>query len=196
MRLSAFISIILMLGAFAGGQTTQPSGQSSGPEVMEAAWERQVSSLAAAVAAHDSPGLQGLVTAGCEVRRFNGQRDPDLAELVEFTSDKSVLGDHAYLYPPATVAADIARDVTSSVLVSEFIKKTLAMDDKRDQPVVMRWLAQSLGAQDNEPIAIIVLWETSADPDDRHRPNFILIKGERDGDAFKFAQIVYGDPLD
>ncbi|MGD0541146.1 MAG: hypothetical protein ABSB33_06495 [Tepidisphaeraceae bacterium] len=192
MRLAAFVSIILMLGTLAGGQTTRASVS----EVVGATWERQVSSLAATVAAHDSPGLQSLVPGGCAVRRFNGPRDPDLASLVDFTSDKSVLGDHAYLYPPATAAADIARDVTSSALVSDFIKKTLAMDDQRDQAVVLRWLAQSLGAEDNMPIAVIVLWQTGPDPDDRGRPNFILIKGEKDGDGFKFGQIVYGDPLE
>jgi len=192
MRLAAFVLIVLMLGTLAGGQTTQPSR----PEVLVAAWERQVSSLAAAVAAHDSPGLQTLVPSGCAVCRFNGHRDADLAALVDFISDKSVLGDHAYLYPPATVAADIARDVNSSALVSEFIKKTMALDDRRDQAVVLRWLAQSLGAQDNVPIAVIVLWETGPDPDDRRRPNFILIQGEKDGDGFKFGQIVYGDPLE
>jgi hypothetical protein len=192
MRLAAFITIILMLGNIAGGQTTQPSG----PEAIEAAWERQVSSLAAAMAAHDSPGLQALVPAGCAVHRFSGQRDADLASLVDFTSDKSVLGDHAYLYSPTTVAADIARDVNASTLVSDFTKKTLAMDDKRDQAVVLRWIAQSFGAEDNLPIAVIVLWQNGPTPDDRLRPNFILIKAEKDGDGFKFGQIVYGDPLD
>lgn len=192
MRLPAFIAIVLMLGNIAGGQTTQASG----PEAVEAAWERQVSSLAAAVAAHDSPGLQSLVPSSCVVHRFSGQRDADLASFVDFTSDKSVLGDHGYFYQPTTVAADIARDVNSSALVSEFAKKTLAMDDKRDQAVVMRWLAQSLGVEDNMPIAVIVLWQNGPDADDRFRPNFILIKAEKDGDGFKFGQIVYGDPLD
>ncbi len=192
MRLAALVSIVLMLGTSAGGQTTRASGS----EVVGATWERQVSSLAAAVAAHDSPGLQNLVPGGCEVRRLNGPRDPDLASLVDFTSDKSVLGDHAYVYPPATVAADIARDVTSSALVSDYLRKTLALDDRRDQPVVLRWLAQTLGAQDNTPIAVIVLWQTGPDPDDQARPNFILVKGEKDGDGFKFGQIVYGNPLE
>jgi hypothetical protein len=192
MRLTAFLSVILMLGTLAGGQTTQASG----PEVAMAAWERQVSSLAAAAAAHDSSSLQTLIPGDCAIRHFNGQRDADLASLVDFTSDKSVLGDHAYLSPPATVAADIARDVNSSGLVSDSIKRTLALDDKRNQPVVLRWLAQSLSAEDNMPIAVIILWETGPDPDDRHRPKFILIKSEKDGDGFKFGQIVYGDPLD
>jgi hypothetical protein len=191
MRTAAFISIILMVGLIATAQTTQPSE----PEVAQAAWERQVSSLAAAVAAHDASGLQSLVPSDCAVSRFSGQRDPDLASLVDFASDKSVLGDHAYLFPPATVAADIARDVNASGLVSEFIKKTLALDGRRDQPVVLRWLAQALAPEDNTPIAVIVLWDSTPDPDDRHRPIFILIKAAKDGEQFKFGQIVYGDPL-
>jgi hypothetical protein len=192
MRLAAFIAIVLTLGNIAGGQTTQPSG----PEAVEAAWERQVSSLAAAMAAHDSPALQSLVPGSCAVHRFSGQRDADLASLIDFTSDKSVLGDHAYLYSPTTVAADIARDVNSSTLISDFTKKTLAMDDKRDQAVVLRWIAQSFSTEDNMPIAVIVLWQNGPTPDDRLRPNFILIKAEKDGEGFKFGQIVYGDPLD
>jgi hypothetical protein len=192
MRLAAFLAMILMVGNIAGGQTTQPSG----PEAVEAAWERQVSSLAAAVAAHDSAGLQALVPPTCAVHRFNGPKDADLASLIDFTSDKSVLGDHAYLDSPGTAAADIARDINASALVSDFTKKTLELNDKRDQAVVVRWMAQSLGMEDNTPIAVIVLWQNGPTPDDRLRPNFILIKAEKDGDGFKFGQIVYGDPLD
>ena len=191
MRWAAFISIILMLGKVAGGQTTQGSSSDAVPP----AWERLVSSLAAAAAAHDPQAVQALVPAGCVVHRFNAQRDTDSSALVDFTSANSVLGDHAYLYPSPTFAEDIARDVNSTALVSDFIKKTLALGSKQDQAVAMQWLTQTLGAEDGMPIAIIVLWNAGPDQDDRHRPIFILIKGEKDGDGFKFSQIVYGDPL-
>ncbi len=202
MRLSVFVAVVLLVGQLAGGQTTQASsgqassGQaSSGDAAVPPAWERLVSSLAAAAAAHDAQAMQALLSAGCAAHRFNADRDADLSAFIDFISANSVLGDHAYFYPPPALAADIARDVNSAAVISDSVKKTLALADKGNEAVAQQWLTQNLEPGDRTPIGVIVLWNTNPDQDQTQRPLFILIKGGNDGDGFKISQIVYGDPL-
>ncbi|MGD0389455.1 MAG: hypothetical protein ABSC42_10925 [Tepidisphaeraceae bacterium] len=189
MRVSIFISVLALIGGLAAGQTTRPDAE------VPASWERQVSSLAAAAAAHDGQTLQSLVAPDCRFRRFNAAADTDVSDFVDFATSGSVLGDHAYLYPPPMLAADIAHDVDSSPAVSEFDKKTLALDDQPGQTVAMQWLTQTLGAQDGTLVGIIVLWDTRSDADGPHRPLFVLVVAKQAADGFKLSQIVYGDPL-
>jgi hypothetical protein len=189
MRLSIFISVLALFGGLAAGQTTRPQGE------VPASWERQVSSLAAAAAAHDGQTLQSLVAPDCRYRRFNAAADSDVSDFVDFATTGAVLGDHAYVYPPPALAADIAHDVDSSSTVSDFDKKVLALDDKSGQTVAMQWLVQALGAQDGTLVGIIVLWDIRPDLDAQHRPLFVLVEAKKEADGFKFSQIVYGDPL-
>jgi len=189
MRLSIFISVLALFAGVAAGQTTPPQTD------VPTSWERQVSSLAAAAAAHDGQTLQSLVGPDCRYRRFNASADSDVSDFVDFATAGAVLGDHAYLYPPSTLAADIAHDVDSSAEVSDFDKKVLALDDKSAQTVAMQWLAQALGAQDGTLVGIIILWDTRPDADGPHRPLFVLVEGKKEADGFKLSQIVYGNPL-
>jgi len=189
MRLFVFISVLALFAGVAAGQTTRPQTE------VPTSWERQVSSLAAAAAAHDGQTLQSLVAPDCRFRRFNAAADTDISDFVDFATSGSVLGDHAYLYPSPTLAADIAHDVNSSAAVSDSDKKNLALDDKPGQTVAMQWLTQALGAQDGTLIGLIVLWDTRPDLDAHHRPLFVLIEAKQEADGFKFSQIVYGDPL-
>jgi hypothetical protein len=189
MRLSIFISVLTLFAGVAAGQTTRPQGE------VPASWERQVSSLAAAAAAHDGQTLQSLVGPDCRFRRFNAAGDSDIGDFVDFATSGAVLGDHAYLYPPPTLAADIARDVNSNSAVSDFDRKVLALDDKSGQTVAMQWLTQALGAQDGTLVGLVVFWDTRSDADGPHRPLFVLVVAKPEADGFKFSQIVYGDPL-
>jgi len=189
MRLSIFISVLALFAGVAAGQTTRPQTD------VPTSWERQVSSLAAAAAAHDGQTLQSLVAPDCRCRRFNASADSDVSDFIDFATSGAVLGDHAYVYPPPALAADIAHDVDSSAQVSDFDKKVLALDDKSAQTVPMQWLAQALGAQDGTLAGIIILWDTRPDADGPHRPLFVLVQGKNGADGFKLSQIVYGDPL-
>jgi hypothetical protein len=193
MRLSIFVMVILAIGEIACGQTTRGSGDDSG---IPPAWEKLVSSIAAAAAGHDPQSMQAIVPGTCSVHRFNADRDADLSSLLDFISANSVLGDHAYLYPPVGAGADIARDVDTAAMVPDSAKKTLAMGDAHNEPVVLQWLTQNLGPADGTPIGVIVLWNYGAEQDQNPRPMFILVKGEKDGNGFKLSQMVYGDPLD
>ena len=190
MRLSLIILSILAASSFAGAQATQPSAAAT------AAWERTISSVAAAAAAHDSQALQTLIPGGCAAHRFSAERDADLSNLIAFISSSMVLGDHAYFSPTPTLASDIAHDVNEAAIIPDSAKKTLALGDQHDQAVAIQWLTQNLNPTDGAPIGVIVLWNSNPSLDDTHRLTFILIKADHIGDEFKLSQIVYGDPLE
>jgi hypothetical protein len=189
MRFLVFALVISVLAVPVTGQSTRLDSEVS------PAWAKAVSSLAAAAAAHDGQTLQSLLSPDCRYRRFSAPADTDANDFVDFATAGAVLGDHAYLYPPPTLAADIAHDVNSSAVVSDFDKKVLALDDKSGQTVAVQWLTQALGAQDGALVGIIVLWNTGSASDGPHRPLFVLIEGKREADGYKMSQIVYGDPL-
>jgi len=189
MRLITIFVAFSLLAEIAAGQTTRPDAEAP------ARWERQVSSLAAAVVAHDQSTIQSLVGADCRIGKFNAVPDADGSQFLDALSSQTVLADHAYVYPPTEMVSDIARDVNSSTIVPDFTKRTLNLDDKRGKTTAMQWISQALNATDGELVGIIILWDSRPDTDDQHRLNFVLIKGQSDGDGFKFTRIVYGDPL-
>jgi hypothetical protein len=181
---------VVMVGAGkVSGQATRPDSDAS------ATWSKAVSSIAAAAAGHDAQALQSLIDPNCQTKRFNAAGAGDVSDFTDFATGTAIIGDHAYVFPDASVIADIARDIDSSALVSDYQRKELSIGDANQKSGVMRWIAQSLDAQDGELIAVIVLWDSRADTDDMHRPNFILIKAEKSEGGFKATQIVYGDPL-
>ncbi len=189
MRLFTFFAVLAVFAGVAVGQTTRPAADAP-PQ-----WERLVSSLTAAVVARDPQAIQSLVTGDCRVGRFYAEPDGDDSQLLDAASTTTVLGDHAYISPAATMAADIAQDVNSSSLVSDFAKHSLNLGDQHSRTVAMQWMAQALNAGDGEFVGIIVLWDSRPETDDLHRLSFVLVKGETDGQGFKFNRIVYGDPL-
>ena len=191
-----FILAVGALCSFARGQTTRASaGGQSGTEV-PVAWEREVSSLAGAAAGKDDETISNLAGSDCQIRRFNSEYDEDVADLVDFASSVAVLGDHAYVAPASTAAADVADDVNSSAIISGFAKRALDLDAKRDQTTVMQWLTSSLQAQDGALVGLVSMWDAKGDVDDKHRLVFLLILAEKTSDGgFKLRRIVYGDPL-
>ena len=189
MRHLSFIAIITFFAGIASAQTTRPAADAL-PQ-----WERVVSSLTAAVVARDPQAIQSLIAADCRVARFNAEPDADDSQLLDAVSTDIVLGDHAYIFPPAAVAADIAQDVNSTTLVSEFAKRSLNLGDQHARAIAMQWLAQALNAADGEFVGIIVLWDSRPETDDQHRLCFVLVKAQDDGQGFKISRVVYGDPL-
>jgi hypothetical protein len=193
-----FIAFILSVGLLAGvapGQTTRASSAAQAAPEVPLGWEKEVTSFAAAVAAKDDQAIQTLAGADCQIRKFGSDHDIDISELTDFASSTTVLGNHAYIFPSTGAAGDIADDVNSSAIISSYAKRSLDLDGKRDQTVVMQWMTTALTAQDGMFVGIVVMWDTRPDTDDRHRPNFILMTAEKSGDAFKLKRIVFGDPL-
>jgi hypothetical protein len=189
-RFIAFTLWITFLAAAASAQTTRQS-----PQDVPVAWEKQITSLAAAIAAKDGEAIQTLVGPDCQIRKFNSERDIDLSEFTDFATAISVLGDHAYISPALSAATDIADDINSSPIITPSTKHSLALDPKRDQTTVLQWITAALNTQDGTLVGLIVLWDPRPDIEDHHRPNFILVTGEKSGDAYKLNRISFGDPL-
>jgi hypothetical protein len=189
MRPIALFAVILIFAGIATGQTTRPIADAP-PQ-----WERLVSSLTAAFVARDPQAIQSLLAGDCRVGRFYAEPDADDSQLLDAVSATSVLGDHAYVSPAADIAADIAQDVNSSSLVSDFAKRSLNLGDQHARAVATQWMAQALNAGDGEFVGIIVLWDSRPETDDQHRLSFVIVKGQGDAQGFKFSRVVYGDPL-
>ena len=194
MRLIPFILCIALSGGFAAGQTTRRSSSNQSDVPLD--WQKQVTFLAAAIAAKDNPALQSLAGSDCQLRKFNSDRDSDFAELTDFASGVTVLGDHAYVFPAMSASSDIADDINSSDIVTAFTKHTLNLDSKRDQTTVLQWIHATLNTDDTTLVGLIVLWDPRPDIEDHHRPNFILVTGEKAGDDYKLKRITFGDPLE
>lgn len=189
MRLFTFFAVISAFTGIAAGQSTRPVADTP-PQ-----WERMVSSLTAAVVARDPQAIQSLLAGDCRVARFYSEPDADDSQLLDAVSGATVLGDHAYVSPAPAMAADIAQDVNSSSLVSDFAKRSLNLGDQHARTVAMQWMAQALNAGDGELVGIIILWDSRPETDDQHRLSFVLVKGQGDDRGFKFSRVVYGDPL-
>jgi hypothetical protein len=104
------------------------------------------------------------------------------------------LGAHAYEFPPATLASDIAADVKASTLVPDADKrKIVPLDDAdaaRANTTAADWMAQSLGAERDHLVGVAVFWNVKT-----NRPMFVLMKGQRTGGTHVVKQAVYGDPM-
>jgi hypothetical protein len=196
MRLAVLVFSMCMLTSAGFAQTTRPADAAATPgTAVPTAWEREITSLAAAAAAHDAQTIQSLAGPNCQVRQFNSDHDQDISDFTDFATSDSVLGSHAYIFPSAAIAADIASDVNSCTEISDFLKKEMALEDKQSQSIVMQWLTVSLNVQDGALIGVVVLWDSRPEAEDQHRLMFILVKGKKTDAGFAMTQIVYGDPL-
>jgi hypothetical protein len=191
MRMVTAIAVVLWLAGAAAAQTTRPGNDNPAP----LAWQQAIASFAAAAASHDADALRAVVNGNCVVHRFLSGRDHDLEPLIEFTASPILLGAHAYSGVSPIVANDIAADVETSQTVPDDAKKWLDLGDGIAGAVAVKWIGQSLGADETTPVGLLVLWTSSADRDVRHRLVFILIKGQQTGQQFNITEVVYGDPL-
>jgi hypothetical protein len=196
MRYLTFALVVALLAGSSTAQSTRPSGD------LPPQWERLVSSLTAALVAHDGDSVQSTLGTSCRVARFFAEPDADAANFVDAVSPDIVLGDHAYVQPATSLAADVAHDVNNSPIVSDFAKKTLNLssasdESKRARATVGQWTIETLAAADGDLVGVIVLWDARPDTEDQHRLNFILVKGEQDSTTGEchFVRVAYGDPL-
>ena len=187
MRWTLIIAVMFLLSVPALGQTTKPAPP---------AWDHTVAGLTTATS---RDALLPLLASDCTIRRFGGERDTSNEPLLEFIASHIVLGAHAYVYPPAMMAMDIAADVNASPLVSDEIKKAMTLEgpeaQKNAAAVAARWVKQCLGTDDGTPVGVIVLWSSSGDRSLQRRATFILVRGDAVGDEFRISAIMYGDPL-
>jgi hypothetical protein len=123
--------------------------------------------------------------------------------LLGSTTGSSVVGLHAYLNLPATLASDLSEDFKAAD-VPEAVRRDFVIPDpaveQQANEIAARWIVQALKPSADAPIAVIVLWRQertdSFQSAGAKRPVFLLVKGELLDEQYIIRQITYGDPLE
>lgn len=175
-------------------QTTQPAAP-AGPSAAPVTWAATVELFARSTEQGELPGVIALLTGDAQLRSFDAPNLPAAARaMVDAAADWKLLGAHAYDFPPASLAADIANDVKGSELVPEAEKrKLIPLDDAekaRANTTAADWVAQALAARRDQQVGVALYWHMKA-----NRPMFVLMKGHQSGDAYAINLAVYGDPM-
>lgn len=190
-------------GGLARGQTTQSArpAQNSWPEVVQ--------KFSAALAAGDAAG-KSLLSDKPTIRLFTREDQEDISRLLHRTIGQTLLGAHAYLYPPLVMAADLAADFKNADEIPDPMKTHMIPRDetdmKRANATAAQWLGSILQAGDGQPVAVLLFWcavqglpGSLADKEaeeQKYQPLFILLKGrESPGGGFAIQTIIYGNPV-
>jgi hypothetical protein len=190
-RICCGLAIVLVLSAVASAQSTKPV----------ATWALTVKQLADALGGKDAATLSALVQAGPIIRTFDSDMLLNSDKLLGATSGVTVLGEHAYLKPPTTLASDLAANFQSAADVPEQIRDRMIPPDestaKKANETAAQWLMQTLQPAKDQHVGVIVLWpnERNASYAIRKRPIFVLVKGQLIDGQYVLRQIMFGDPL-
>jgi hypothetical protein len=192
-RSFTFIVLIASLAAAASAQATQPA----------AGWQESVERLSGAVRGKDLKTLSAVLDRGPAIRMFGSDTLQPPERLLGATTGAKVLGLHAYLKVPTTLASDLAEDFKTAD-VPETVRRDFIVDDssaeRNANEVAGHWLSQMLGPGSDSPVAVIVLWRQERSDTFQNtaarRPVFLLVRGELVEGQYVIRQIVYGDPLD
>jgi hypothetical protein len=192
-NLLVFLFIVLA-SASAAGQTTQPADDT---------WLGVVQTAAASLSTGDAASLRPVLADKYTLHNFAGGREGEWPAAVETLGDATVLGTHAMVYPPLAVAAEVAADVKSAPQLPEKIRERfIPLDEiemKRANATAVQWIKETLGAENGDPIALIVMWVDPTAPNAGERPNtllFVLLRGKATPEGtYRITHVVYGDPL-
>jgi len=198
---AALVALGWTAATTASAQTTKPSDQAATKsaakpaEKQPATWAAAVERVARAAEKGDLDGVTAALSRDASVRTIEeDDRVPPIA-MAATASDWTLLGTHAYEFPPASLAGDIAADVNRSDLVSDKDKqKIVPLDDvelARANTTAAEWLARTVGAERDSLVGVAVYWNVKT-----NRPMFVLVKGQPiTGGGFAVTQAVYGDPM-
>src|SRR4051812_5290157 len=127
------------------------------------AWGRTVNRFAESLTGANDQTLDLMLGADCQVRSFDSGAN-SATELRGRAAEATLLGAHAYTFPPQTVAADVAQDFTASTTAPEEVKKQKVPADedsmRRANVTAIQWITQALGATTGQAVGVIVLWPT------------------------------------
>src|SRR5688572_15463752 len=141
--------IALAFCAAAAGQTTRPT----------ASWPDAVNRLADAVRGKDVAALSAVLERGPIIRSFASESLQPPERLLGTTSGARLLGVHAYLAAPTTLATDLAGDFQSAMDLPGQVRDNMTPPDeaaaKRANETAGQWLAQLLRPDKDQPVAVI-----------------------------------------
>src|SRR5690349_3750694 len=134
---------LLTSAAAAHAQITQPTGADAPPPTQP--WPSAVASFAKSLAGGDLDATQGAIAQRSFVRRFDGMGSEELWRLAERAVNATVIGQHAYVYPPQGMAVDLAADFKNTAAnVPEKLKAKFIVEDdneiKRANATAVQWI--------------------------------------------------------
>lgn len=191
--------VFLALAGSAWAQTTKPAEQQ---------WVQVVKEFTRAVAAGEDAAVAPLLSSSLSIRAFDSRAD-SLAALMARAGKGQLLGAHADMHEPLSMAAALAADFKTATDVPEQVKRHMVpandAEMTRANATAVQWLSLELQARSGDPVAVITLWCSRA-PDPLPRasdpgavdmePIFILLKGEETTSGqFRIKTVVFGNPL-
>ena len=130
------------------------------------------------------------------------------ALLNRLGSNATIVGQHAYIYPPQGMAVDLAADFKNAADLPSKLKTRFIVEDdndiKRANATAVQWVAEQLTVRPGTPVGVIVLWAPrpthagakAAAEKPPHELVFILLRGDQTAPReFRMDSIVYGNPL-
>jgi hypothetical protein len=187
-------------GSHVVAQTTQPADAT----IAAAQWTATCQQFVHAMQSGNSAGVASMLTSGAKISSFSaaGAMPQSLAALDGCLAGQTIVGVHGYLAPAMNFASDVFDDFANAPPTS--IPQTAVTrmsfsgdaDQKRVSPVAAKWLAQSLGAADGQPIGVAVLWPTATAGSNSATATFIIFAAQQSPDgAYRISNVIYGDPL-
>lgn len=190
--------IISLMGFFAvssAAQTTRPAN---------ATWESAVEQFTRDILDGELVRVRADLDGQTIIRQFGAPETCDAVLLMDRVRQASLLGQHAYDGPPATLASDIAADFRSAGNVPDDFRQYMNPQDTQQMQqanqIAGQWINDMLQATPQDPIGVVVCWQGGTpDPElgaTRPQPLFVLVKGRQvtPGD-YRITQIVFGNPL-
>lgn len=197
LRTSAALVALAWSAMVASAQTTKPSDRAERDKAeskQPPTWAATAERVARAAEKGDGDAVAAAMTHDAAVRTIEEDERVPARQLAISASEWTLLGTHAYAFPPATLARDIAHDVNRSDLVPDKEKaKITPIDDAdlaRANATAAEWVARTLAAERDQLVAVAVYWNIKL-----NRPMFVLLKGQQASGDFAVTQAVYGDPM-
>lgn len=189
--------LIFIASSTAAAQTTQPA--------QTPPWPATVKRFAEALAAGNGPAAAAICDPQAVVRSFGVKDASDLNRVLASISGGTLLGAHGYLFPPLAVGADMAADFKNAKGIPDDVKQRMIPQDddamKRANATAVQWLADALGARQDDPVGVIVFWHPNRASESllgaaAPQVIFVLVKAEAvTTSQFHITLCVYGNPL-
>src|SRR5436190_10768667 len=119
--------LALMMPAVAGAQSTRPAPQVS--SLAEQGWAEAVKRLSEALRGNSLETLGAMLERGPVIRSFTSDMLQPPDRLLGATAGAQLLGAHAYIKLPTSLASDLAEDFRSAQVPDAVRKNMLFADD-------------------------------------------------------------------
>jgi len=166
-------------------------------------WPGVVNRLADVLRSKSLENLIPMIDRSTAIRMFasDGMVVPE--KLLGVCSGCKLIGVHAYLKSPTSLASDLSDDFKSAD-VPDSLRHDMVIPEpdaeRSANEVASKWLAQVMQPGPEQAIGVIVLWRRERADNfsstASNRPLFILIKADQVDGRYVLRQITFGDPLE